>query len=517
MYNQTKRFHLSRNAFAVLFLFVLCLIFLPIIAYAQEEGELKFDYKKSTDYDIGKHSPFIDKWPGSFGPSGYFKDVDGVNYRGVGMPGPRDKHYHVTYDIPEYSTQFTTYVFIDTYFKDRTCPDITYQILVDNNQVMSMTQDRAVPAKEVKIDIPKDAKLLTLRITSIDPGPETSTYDVVWGEPTFYHFHQKIGGIVIEQPTCYFEGLRHTACSVCGDDLGEESIPKIAHTPDGKWIITKETTCSIEGEQLQHCSVCSAELPKESIQLLPHSFSDPNRIRGSIFIPPVVSEIECMDCDYIEQQTDWLWAWVSPLIVVGIFFLFRFMKRWLQVKKGKKILAQQNKEFVCPYCFKTPKVSEVQFRCTNDDCPDVDDIELTKYSLTKHERDKIKTHLRRKRTFNAQKTKDSAIPRHAYCPKCTRETSEIICPKCHNPLPESTLTDEDIIISIVGSRDAGKSHFVGVIINELMKRVSVKFGYSMTEFDDTMIRYEQDFSRKLYNDVKLPQCASIPGTISSSK
>lgn len=35
--------------------------------------------------------------------------------------------------------------------------------------------------------------------------------------------------------------------------------------------------------------------------------------------------------------------------------------------------------FICPYCFEKHKLSEVQFRCTNRRCKDVDDVEMTRY------------------------------------------------------------------------------------------------------------------------------------------
>jgi GTPase SAR1 family protein len=103
-----------------------------------------------------------------------------------------------------------------------------------------------------------------------------------------------------------------------------------------------------------------------------------------------------------------------------------------------------------------------------------------------------------KRTFAAPKTKSYSIPKNAECPACKRTTSKVVCPSCHNNLPESTVIGKDMIISIVGSRDVGKSHFVGVIINELIERVAGKFEGSLTGFDDTMHRYEETFGRRLY-------------------
>ena len=59
-----------------------------------------------------------------------------------------------------------------------------------------------------------------------------------------------------------------------------------------------------------------------------------------------------------------------------------------------------------------------------------------------------------------------------------------------------------MIISVVGSRETGKSHFVGVIINELIERISVKYGGAMEGFDDTMSRYKAGAYQKLYMDMQ---------------
>jgi hypothetical protein len=149
-------------------------------------------------------------------------------------------------------------------------------------------------------------------------------------------------------------------------------------------------------------------------------------------------------------------------------------------------------QFICPYCFETPKLSEVQFRCTNRRCKDVPDIEMTRY-----ERGDITIPKMGKTTF---RPKGNGVPHSASCPDCGSTTYSIVCPKCHNKLPESTLEGEDMIISIVGARDTGKSHFVAVIINELIERIAVRFGGAVEGFDDTMQRYKSGAYQKLYVD-----------------
>ena len=152
--------------------------------------------------------------------------------------------------------------------------------------------------------------------------------------------------------------------------------------------------------------------------------------------------------------------------------------------------------FICPFCFEEHKIAEVQFRCVNRRCKDVSDIEITKY-----ENGNIETPKMGKPTFHVPGKKFN-LPKSAKCPECGYETYAIICPSCHNKLPESTLLGKDMIISVVGSRDTGKSHFVGVIINELIERISVKFGGAMEGFDDTMQRYKSGAYQKLYCDLQ---------------
>ncbi len=149
--------------------------------------------------------------------------------------------------------------------------------------------------------------------------------------------------------------------------------------------------------------------------------------------------------------------------------------------------------FICPYCFEKHKLSEVQFRCINRRCNDFDDIEMTQY-----ENGNIKMPKKGKKTFSSLRKAALFVQQSATCPECGNITYKHICPSCHNELPESTLTGKDMIISIVGSRSTGKSHFVGVIIKELRDRISVNFDGSLEGFSDSYQRWERNFGDKLY-------------------
>lgn len=155
--------------------------------------------------------------------------------------------------------------------------------------------------------------------------------------------------------------------------------------------------------------------------------------------------------------------------------------------------------FICPYCFEKHKLSEVQFRCRNKRCIDIDDVEMTRY-----ENGNLKMPKQGKVTFTVPSKNIFSVPQSALCPECGNVTYKRVCPSCHNELPESTLTGTDMIISVVGSRATGKSHFVGVLIKELRDRIAISFGGALEGFADSYKRWEETFGDKLYvNNEKL--------------
>jgi|GEM_PF-515499 len=295
--------------------------------------------------------------------------------------------------------------------------------------------------------------------------------------------------VVTREPTCTREGEEMRECYVCGGAAVTRSIRMLAHTPSGNWVVYEEATCNTPGRRVQYCTVSGSIAIDEVISAitgLDHVLAG-ERVSGNMFIPPVVTDYTCEVCGYDGgRTTSWAMVWLSPAIIAGLILAgIIFIKTKRAIKKGKK--------FICPYCFEEHLVSDVQFRCANLNCADVDDIEMTRY-----EGGNISTPLQRKRTFPAPASKNYDIPKFAKCPDCKRETSKAVCPSCHNSLPESSLTGEDMIISVVGSRDVGKSHYIGVIINELIERVAGRFAGVLTGFDDTMTRYEENFGRGLY-------------------
>jgi len=319
----------------------------------------------------------------------------------------------------------------------------------------------------------------------------------------FFGWHDHFGSEnILLAATCTSEGERIVDCIICGQTV-RETTPMLPHAPSGTWVTYEEATCNTAGLRVQFCTVSGSFAREEVIPYLTgldHVFES-THISGSYFIPPIVTERVCEICGYVEIHRNFWFAWVSPLILIVAFLILRKIIKALA--KGAKT-KKENITFVCPFCFEEEYVKDVQFRCVNLKCSDVEDKPLTKYEGGDMSHPK-----KAKRTFPAAKTKNFSIPQSANCPSCKQASSKVICPACHNSLPESSLTGEDMIISIVGSRDVGKSHYVGVIINELIERVAGKFKGSLTSFDDTTDRYVQSFGRNLYvNLQKLPLTTS---------
>jgi len=294
---------------------------------------------------------------------------------------------------------------------------------------------------------------------------------------------------VYAEPTCTIPGRRIRYCVDCNTVAQSEPIPILPHSPQHNWVVYEAATCTTDGRRVRYCFDCGNIAIDEATQIdgwRSHSFSY-RHVSGNVLIPPIVTRRVCRWCRYDAGiSRSFAFVWVTPTIVLGVVVLGVVVYKVM--RKGKK-----SKNFVCPYCFEINQIKAIQFRCVNQKCTDVDDIELTAY-----EGGDISSPLKAKLVFSSSSTFSSKYTEYASCPDCGRESHKVVCPSCHNSLPESSLTGEDMIISIVGSRDVGKSHFVGVIINELIERIAGKFEGVLTGFDDTMTRYEANFGRNLY-------------------
>ena len=90
----------------------------------------------------------------------------------------------------------------------------------------------------------------------------------------------------------------------------------------------------------------------------------------------------------------------------------------------------KREKFLCPYCFKISKIKEAQIQCINPQCKEGRPfIQGKKIQRDRH-----------------------GIPVSAKC-SCGHVSNKVVCPHCHNHLPESTLTGDNVIISVIRHRE----------------------------------------------------------------
>lgn len=144
-------------------------------------------------------------------------------------------------------------------------------------------------------------------------------------------------------------------------------------------------------------------------------------------------------------------------------------------------------KFVCPYCFTSVEFGHVQFRCAGRRiCPGGGpDEPLSRYKGLPFPEIGPE--------YFAGTSRGWKMPEEGSCPQCLTVSRIRVCPACHNQLPANIDTDDQIIISLIGTRGSGKSNYVGVLINELRKRTMLSFGNSV-------FRLMTDEDQKVYND-----------------
>lgn len=305
---------------------------------------------------------------------------------------------------------------------------------------------------------------LLLHLLSRDPKPDPEAVTVVdtWTEPG--------------AAACGSKRYVKTVCSVCGSEE-VEAQESAGHTY-GPWEVGLAATCAAQGQRSRTCAVCG-HVETEPIDPAAHTYGEAVRVSGSILDGPIVSQRTCAVCGHVDTAEHGWTRWILPVLaVLGLAAAAAAAVLAVRAVRGlrrRAVKRRRERTFLCPYCFKTSKLSQVQIQCTDPHC------------------DKGRPFLRGSSiVWDAR-----GLPVSARC-ACGHTSNLVVCPQCHHHLPESTLAGEDMIISVVGSRDTGKTHFISVIINELIGRIIPAFGGSFEGFDDTMERYTRLYKDRLY-------------------
>ena len=174
---------------------------------------------------------------------------------------------------------------------------------------------------------------------------------------------------------------------------------------------------------------------------------------------------------------------------------------------------------ICPFCFREISKGSIEYRCVNQRCPGSMEPDHQYSQYMRYGMDQPMGHV-----FKPSGLRLFGGSSGVSCDLC-HGSAHAICPHCHNPLPVSTLEGSNNIISIVGTRGSGKSHYIAVLIDELRRRVGHSMNAGVTHFTasgsggyDAYDLYRETKYEPLYKDQhRLEQTRSDGGSSEREK
>ena len=163
------------------------------------------------------------------------------------------------------------------------------------------------------------------------------------------------------------------------------------------------------------------------------------------------------------------------------------------------------KTSICPFCFERINLYQVDFRCANvpELCPPENDTLLAQFlGVTTQKMNKVVNIP----SFTKMETLWRPAPREATCQACHQKTTIRLCPNCHSEWPNTVGKFKDLIVTIIGTQDAGKCHYFSVLIAQLQNKISPHFDCTLRPLnDETVQRYWNDFYNPIFRNQKIIQ------------
>lgn len=139
------------------------------------------------------------------------------------------------------------------------------------------------------------------------------------------------------------------------------------------------------------------------------------------------------------------------------------------------------KKFTCPYCYAEHDIKDCGLRCSYNIIGKTDNCK-----------------------FGISKDKDGWIP-YAYkkkCIKCKEAAKQLFCDDIKKEIPIEFLSMKSLPIALLGAKASGKSNYIGVLINEIRKKMTSPFNcsLSMTCSQESKQAYTDLYYRPLYEN-----------------
>lgn len=145
---------------------------------------------------------------------------------------------------------------------------------------------------------------------------------------------------------------------------------------------------------------------------------------------------------------------------------------------------------VCPYCFEPYKLRDTPFRCASPPSrckPEPDEVRARAWDDTV--------------PMGRVLPSDRRFRDEARCPTCSQATQKRLCPHCHMELPHTVGKFPHYIFAVVGAKEAGKSHYLAVLIDQIRKQAGAPLGLLLEPLNDyTVRRYREDFHQPLFHN-----------------
>jgi hypothetical protein len=163
----------------------------------------------------------------------------------------------------------------------------------------------------------------------------------------------------------------------------------------------------------------------------------------------------------------------------------------------RKIISQFQKE-ICPYCFEYFYLKDTPFRCSSPPsrcAPVADKIYQSAWADSRP--------LGKVLNPTGKLFKD-LFKQSRRCGSCGHQSHKRLCPHCHSDLPHTIGLFKNYIFAVIGAKEAGKSHYIAVLINQIRQQIGPSMDMLLEPMnDETIKRYREGFYNPVYDDGKV--------------
>lgn len=143
---------------------------------------------------------------------------------------------------------------------------------------------------------------------------------------------------------------------------------------------------------------------------------------------------------------------------------------------------------VCPYCFEAYRLKETPFRCASPAArcrPEPDEVRARAWDDNA--------------PLGRVLAPEGRFREEVRCGECGQPTRKRLCPHCHMELPHTVGKFPHYIFAVVGAKEAGKSHYLAVLIDQIRKELGPALDMLLEPLNDyTVRRYREDFHQPLF-------------------